>query len=769
MRSIINLYKYLGNNGLCLSTITGLLIVNSSYINAQTENSALLEEIVVTATKKKNVENIHDVPAAVTAFGANQLDALKVRDLVGLNFAVPNASIEEIGTTKGSASFAIRGLGINSSIPSIEPTVGVFVDGIYYGINTGVVFDTFDIDSIEILRGPQGVLFGRNVTGGAVVLNTSDPSFEASTKIKIAAESGFRGTGENFIIQGSTTGTLIEDTLAGKIAVYYNDDQGWFENIQLDGSKTDFGENDSLIIRPALTWTPSDIVSVTAKYEYGEFSGDGPAAQSHTNGFGVDGQVVNFDRNSFDFSINDGTFNDSQWNNLSLETNIDVAFGDGRITNIFGYRDFESTAFSDIDATPLSIFHGEIIIEQDQISNELRYNGQFGKLNVTTGLFYFEQDIAYAETRFLGENTFLVPFVASGGGTIEQRTIGLFAQAEYEINDRLTLSAGLRYSDERKDAELALIFPGLQSNTDCRITNNDCRIDFSNETNPGDARFETDNLSPQLGFQYTLSDTTNIYGKWSRSFRAGGFNLRNAFTNAGDLESFDDEEVNSFELGWKLSFENGTRFNAAIFKTEIDDLQREVNTTDPIAGIVQIVRNTANAEIFGIEIDGQFPLSDNLIFTMSAGILDGDYEDIFFDLSGDGVINEQDFALEIPRLTDISASVGLIYQQRIGDLGDGHLQINYGRKSETPYNEDNRAFQTATSRLDASFTLHRDSGTSVSLYGKNITNEVLHASDAQLPSSLLNNPLLPDGIALGGTFAPLTKGRVIGIELQHEF
>ena len=378
------------------------LILNVEIIQAQNNSSesknntsALLEEIVVTATKKKNVENIQDVPASLSVFGENQLEELKIRDLVGLNYLTPNTTLEEIGTTKGSASFAIRGLGVNSSIPSIEPAVGVFVDGIYYGINSGVVFDTFDLESIEVLRGPQGVLFGRNVTGGALLVNTTDPSFEPKTTFKVAAESGFRGTGANYFIQGSTTGTLIEDTLAGKIAVYYNDDKGWFENTLSDGSQTDFGASDTFIIRPAVTWTPTDNISITAKYEYGEFSGDGPAAQSHTNGSGIDGQVVNFDRNSFDFSINEGTFNDSEWQNLVVETNVDISFGDGRITNIFGYRDFSNEALSDIDATPFRIFDGEINIDQDQISHDNFYTRRNSLIN-NAGAQNVGENVAYA-------------------------------------------------------------------------------------------------------------------------------------------------------------------------------------------------------------------------------------------------------------------------------------------------------------------------------------------------------------------------------------
>ena len=132
--------------------------------------------IVVTGTKTQNAEDVQDVPLAVTAFNQQSLEALKVRDVQSLTYSAPNVSLDQVGTSRGTANFSIRGLGINSSIPSIDPTVGMFVDGVYLGFNGGVVFDLFDLESVEILRGPQGVLFGRNVTGGAVLVNTGNPT-----------------------------------------------------------------------------------------------------------------------------------------------------------------------------------------------------------------------------------------------------------------------------------------------------------------------------------------------------------------------------------------------------------------------------------------------------------------------------------------------------------------------------------------------------------------------------------------------------------------
>ena len=148
----------------------------------------VLNRVTVSATKKADVEDVQTVPVSVTAFNGDTLEALKVRDLESLSYSSPNVSLDDVGTSRGSANFAIRGLGVNSSIPSIDPAVGVFVDGVYIGVNSGVVMDLFDLDSIEVLRGPQGLLFGRNTTGGAVLINTGNPTDDFQAKARVAVE-----------------------------------------------------------------------------------------------------------------------------------------------------------------------------------------------------------------------------------------------------------------------------------------------------------------------------------------------------------------------------------------------------------------------------------------------------------------------------------------------------------------------------------------------------------------------------------------------------
>ena len=730
---------------------------------AQDSTNAIIDEVVVTATKKADGESVQDVAIAMTAVGEAQIDALQIRDISGLSFKMPNVALDDVGTARGTANFSIRGLGVNSSIPSIDPTVGVFVDGMYLGINNGVIFDTFDLESIEVLRGPQGVLFGKNVTGGAVLVNTKDPEFEFGVKAKFAAESGLRGTGANYYAMGSITGPLFGDKLAGKLGVYYNKDEGWFENT-LTGENV--GKSETLLIRPSVKFSLGGNSDIILKYEHGESDGDGPVGQSHRNGFGVDGQIVNFDRYSFD-NANDETGNtDVKWDQIIAEANFDVSFGNGTITNIFAWRDFSQLGTSDIDSTPARVFHADFGTEQNQISNELRYAGTFNNMDLTTGLFYFKQDLAYDEVRNL-LGVAVPPTVPGlirqfGGGRQDHKTFGVFANVDYALSDSATITAGLRYTDESKDAEIASLFrnlvhpaiPNSAQTAPCSVIAGTCPYDFTGKIN-------TSNWSPTLGLKFNSSENRMFYTNWRRAYRAGGFNFRNT-SPAGSPGPFEDEQVDTFEVGMKSSWPGVAKLNVSIFKTEIKDMQREVNLPNANAGVVQIIRNTADASILGLELDGQLIITDNFVLTAGLGLTNGDYKELLFDISGNGSVGPEDFALDIPRLAPVTGNFGFVYDHDLGSLGGLTLSANYSHRAEAAYTDSNRGILNAADRIDASLAWAIKDGMKFTLYGKNLGNNVQHGNDTQLPPSL-------GPVALGGTFAPLAKGRVVGLELQIDY
>ena len=734
-----------------LSGVLPAPVANAQEARRHGDMIPMLEEVVVTARKRE--ETVFDAPLSVSALGAGQIEARKLRGLTDLAVSMPNVALDEVGTLRGISNFSIRGLGVNSSIPSIDPTVGVFVDGVYLGTNAGSAFDMFNLESIQVLRGPQGILFGRNVTGGAILVNTRKPGDEFEARMRAALDGGGDG-GLNKYLMGSVSGP-VSDSLSIGFTAYYNDDDGWFEN-KLTGN--DFGALEQVMFRPVLVWTPTDTVELAIRYEYRETEGDGSASQAHTNGLGIDGRPANFDRDSHDFSIDGEGFLDGETHFVSAELNL-KAGENGVITNIFGYRSSESDGLSDIDAQPVSLFHGSGTTDAEQVSNELRYNGVFaGRFNLTAGVFYFNNDIVYHERRnLLG---LLTPdgspaLLQDGGGEYEVETIGVFAAVDYDLNDSLTFSAGLRYTSEEKEAAIASLIRNI--NSPCNVLEGTCPFDFTDEE-------EWDSWSPKVGMTWHVSDAARIYAHWTRGFRSGGYNLRNTAIDTVNLGPgpFDEETVDNYEIGFKLSFAQGY-LNGALFFNDIEDMQREVNLADPISGVVQVIKNTADAEILGIELDSALNLAEDFQATASVGWLDADYKSVKFDLNSDGMINDRDKDLDPPRAAKWTWSLGLRHHLQLGDLGSINSRVSYSYRDKSYFTDNNLGYIMSQKILDAGLDFHMGNSRWVfSIYGKNLLDEVKHGGDSPLPSRL-------GPVPLGGAYGPLAKGRVIGGEVTFTF
>lgn len=466
-----------------------------------------LNEILVTGTKKQDAENVQDIPLAVTAFNAATLEAFKVRDIQGLSFQAPNVSLDQIGTSRGIANFTIRGLGVNSGIPSIDPTVGVFVDGVFVGVNGGVVFDLFDLASVEILRGPQGVLFGRNVTGGAVVINTGNPTEDFRGKFRAAVDGpvdGGRG-GANYTTSAVISGPLIEDVLLFKVGAYYNKDEGYFRNL-FDNSN--HGRAETKILRGALEARIGEL-TLLGKLDYFTSEGDGPANQNR--GF--------FDRRSFDFAVDERGFYDNEVWTGSLQANL--AIGPGTLTNIFGWRKFDISTRGDIDGTTDFVFHSDTATAQEQFSNELRYAVSTSRFDLVLGGFYFTQDIAYDEGRELPLAANPINRAQFGGGRQDHEVIGLFANLDYKLTSALSVLAGLRWNQETKEAAVTFIRPRPLCSSvagTCPVTGSNPLLD---EDNGFSDRVRFENSPPSLACNMRLPPVRSTATGAAAFVRAG--------------------------------------------------------------------------------------------------------------------------------------------------------------------------------------------------------------------------------------------------------
>ena len=687
-----------------------------------------LKDILVTAQKREQL--IQDVPLSITAFDADQLDTLKVRDLGDLTVGIPNVGLDEIGMSRGTANFSIRGLGINSSIPTIDPTVGVFVDGVYMGTNAMVLYDAFDLEGIEVLRGPQGVLFGRNVVGGAVLLNTKAPTDQYEARVRSAVEGG--GKAPNIYVSGTLNAPLT-DTLRTRFTIYSNQDQGWFENEYDDRA---FGARDTLMLRPVLSWQPLDTLSLTLRYEYQDRDGDGAAVQN----------TVRFDRRSHDFSVNNDGFLDTRMHVLSTRLDWAVVLGNGTVTNIFGWRDAQVDALNSVDelASTTAIRNAETLLRAEQFSNELRYTGVFfDRLQLVTGLYYFTNASDYHERRQLTDDPSGRARVQNGGGLYDVDTLGVFMAGDYDLTNWLTLNTGLRYSREEKEADVTTIVLDL---TPCNIVHGPaCPSDFR------DTETWT-NLSPKVGLSYRYDDDTLIYAHWTRGFRSGGYNLRNTHPDIGP-GPFDEEQIDNYELGFKSTIGGRARLSGALFFSQIEDMQREVAFGLPDGGFAQVIRNTADTDIFGIELAGSFVLAQDLILRAAMGYIDTEYAEVKFDLNRDGAVDRKDKNLEPPRAPTWTYSLGLLYTLDIGSRYRLVSRINYAYRDKEYNTDSNLGFNRQLKMLKAGVDLHINDGQwVVGLYGKNLLDQVRHGFNG-----------------LGGAFSPLSKGQVYGLELTCYF
>ncbi|MEO1246674.1 MAG: TonB-dependent receptor [Pseudomonadota bacterium] len=728
---VSNINSYLAP-AVCASLVSVVLLQPSPVSAQEGSAGALLDEIVTTARKKSEAEAVQDVPAAITAFGTTQLEALFVQKLSDISYLMPNVQMEEIGTFPGVQNFSIRGQGINSSIPSVDPTVGVFVDGVYLGSSFGVVLDTFDIERIEVLRGPQGLLFGRNVTGGAVVIQNARPTGEFGFRARAGLNDG-----DQYNLAAAIEGSLVDDRLAAKLVVMYDDDSGYFENPTLG---RDFGEFETTLIRPTLVWTPTDESEITLIWENGSTEGDGAA---WTN---ITAQRAGA-QEDFTTTLNDAGFTDIEWNQVTIEANFD-AWG-GTLTNIVGYRRVESDSFVDIDGTQTPIFAAAGPTEQDQISNETRWSGRLREnWEATIGLYVFDQEINYREGRSIQGGALLRAL----GGDMDGSNIGVFWNNDFYLGDEWVISAGVRYTDEEKTARI-ISAPGGVGCSD--IVNFNCT--FQN------LEGDWDNVTPKLGVQWNFAEGSQLYGFFSQGYRSGGFNFRNARPDVIPPGPTREEQNNTFEVGLKTTFNDGRmRFNIAAFHNEIEDTQRELNVGDPSpAGVVvlQATFNAGDVTIQGVEADFVALLTDTFSINLAAGWQDSDYDRI------DPVVAQIEAGLglpfpliggDLPRLAPSNYSAGFSWDIPAGNLGVFNFAGNYSFRERNAYDDSNLAFFDDQERINLSANwFSPGEQLQLAVYGKNLGDE---ANWGNLTS-----------IAGLFTAGPMQKGRIVGFELNWRY
>jgi iron complex outermembrane recepter protein len=578
-----------------------------------------LQEIVVTAERMRT--SLQETPVSVTAFDADRLQALGATTLQDISAFTPGLQIA--GTGSGSGTLAIRGIGVNSTALSVSPSVGIYVDDVYFPSAAGNLLSLFDVAQVEVLRGPQGTLFGRNTIAGAIQYTTVKPSTEGI--------SGFVEASGGNLGRADFSGAFnipLGNTFAMRLSLASRQLDGYVHDVLND---IDRGSERIKEGRLQALWTPTDQLSVLV---------EGNSIQKNNNGAAQ--VVLGVNPNSFLVGLAESTgagqppsvpytsalvsssrdeiagYNSPSYSIFrygSGQGSITYRFNDSiSLTSITAYSESIYGGAADGDSTPVQII--SVLLGHDQtdlLTQELRLAGHaFGnKLLWTTGAYYFDQHRTVNGGEFgIG----LLPFTPSPPDTdLKSKAWALYGQATYNFTDRLSGTVGARYSSEKADGTATPPFAQAVPGTVCGGAFAPCGVVS------GTASSTFSNTSPYVNLQLQAAPDIMAYAKASEGFRAGG----DLFVNGvSGWVPYDQETAWTYELGSRMEFlDKQLRINPTVFYTDWKNIQ--FNALDPIGE--PYTRNAGDAVIKGGELEVQFAPTRKLLLNASVSYLDAHY------------------------------------------------------------------------------------------------------------------------------------------------
>lgn len=563
----------------------------------------------VTVTAQKREESLQDVPIAITAFTAETVEAAGSVNITGLNGLAPNVVLQTEGLIPNVPMTSIRGISQSDPDPNSDPKISTVIDGVYVPFVAGTMLDLFDIERVEILKGPQGTLFGKNNLGGTINVVTARPADEFGGKLRLTA-------GENGLLQGRAkidTGRFANDTMAAKLAVNLRQYDGYSTNI-VTGS--DLNTNEVTAFRGALTYNPTPNIETTLIVDTLSEETVGPAGNTVDNGDPRFDLIPQEARDSIRVSaIAFDPTAETDTTGVVSETNWDT--GQGVVTAVFGYRRLEYATRGDFDG--LTVPEPGLDVgrdfESDAYSAEVRY------ASPTSDVFDYVIGLYASNDEFRQDNTvFPAPPVLSTS-TLQQdaRSLAAFAQANWYFAENWTLTFGGRYTDDEKDYFI---------DADVVIGGNP--VPPSSFEDNLEASWS--NFSPRVALEYSPADNLLYYGSISTGYKGGGFNSRGTLPQ--NVGPYDEETVTAYEIGLKSDLLDGTmRFNAAAFFNDYQDLQGAVTRQGAVRA-ENVTSNVSDAETSGIEIEWQWLPTDALSLAVNFAYLDAKFTRFCEDVDG---------------------------------------------------------------------------------------------------------------------------------------
>jgi iron complex outermembrane receptor protein len=615
------------------------------------------------------------------------------------------------------------------------------MDGLYLGTSSGALLNNFDTQRVEVLRGPQGTLFGKNTTGGVVNIIRGDVTMEWGGDFSVAL--GDDDGRED--IKGVLNVPLVEDKLGVKLFANQIKSDGWIENITTNEDA--FGD-DKKTYGFATLWRPTENFDVKFHYERHEDETD-TGANTNASIPGV-GQDLDCNLQGFVFpascdgsdggdedhtAANDRNHNDSEYDTWILTMNWDL--GPFLLTSITGNRDMDEQYRFEFDGGPQEFLYFDYLNEWEQFSQELRLAYSGDGLEVVGGLYYW--DVEYKQRWDVYQLVYSLDqaggivlgcpgcagippnFANRNGQDQESTSYAAFAQADWDMNEQWTLTAGIRYTYEEKDftgGDGADYLAGPGVTPPSEYPERDFDDDWSEVTG-------------KLGFRYQMNDDIMIFGSWAEGFKSGGFFGRQ---RNFDLDpQYEPEYVTNWELGMKSTWMDGRMiFNPTIFFNDYEDKQEDVLIPINLQNVSTAIRNAGTLEIFGVELEWMFQITENWDIRASYGYLDAEYDEYTADLNGDGI--ETDNTDLQPRNTpENTVGINTTYNWQIGPGSlvafasyrwrDEIEVINFRDPTPGASGNDPLGSLDSIENLDLTLSYNWENGVRISVYGRNVTDE----------------------------------------------
>ena len=766
--------------GITLSLFTSVATLQPNVAQAQSNESSKTSLEVIEVTAQKRSENVQEVPITISAMSAEGLKNNDISNVTEVSAYIPNVEMDATSPFAGSSSVLsafIRGIGQNDFAFNLEPGVGLYVDGVYYARTLGAVVDTLNLERIEVLKGPQGTLFGRNTIGGALNIVTSRPSDSFGFRSEVVLGSFNRQD-----IRVSADLPINEDLLT-QVSFSSKRKDGYQKRIPYPGSEQfisdvgkfntignqqsygdEAGAENAINGRFKALYTPSDDLTVTFSADFTETNESAApstlvAVDPEASLGSLYNTCISLDVATLDAiglgtecgpratvgtalagaNVDDNPFNDrlpiddrfitgnpdisyatgSNFSKLSAwgsALTLDYAPGDDMaLKSITAYRELESSFGVDNSGMPMVMVDTSFFMEQSQFSQELQLTGASlnDKLEWVTGLYYFNEDGSLIDTPIFAEGLVQV----YGPNYFENEAFAVFVHMNYRFNEKWGATVGVRYTEEEKT------FEGQQQ----ELNQFGIKVGFPSALYPdqndltrvfplGVHEQTFDDTSIHLGVQYHISDDVMAFGSYSQGFKSGGWTTRLTVPEPSGLPpTFEPEEADSFELGIKSRFWDGSaQLNAALFHTEYDNIQVTVNR-----GLSPFFENAAGGEISGLELEGQFILTEDLYLNASYGYIDAKYTE----LAEGTLLSKDDKFVNTP---ENSASIGLRYHHMTSSGAEWVFLGDWAFRSETANYSQNipGTNQPAYSMYNASVKYIPEEGDwELALRGDNLTDE----------------------------------------------